>query len=218
MKGPPPSASCSAPPEQLLFFAQLAGPPIGGGLVYIYRGVWLPCPTRSGPAILDRAWVNRGRNGEVWTSPRRESPRLPGRSQRPGGTSSPKADGLYKSCWRIAARMGDPYPRIPPPGARRQYGVLGTFEDPRLRAADLARAGPGQGPSHAQKPPTRQLTKTQRRMDLYHKTDRTNRHGDPEQRMRRSRNAAHGCNRIPAQPGEVRGEFGGKVEQVFRFA
>lgn len=46
------------------------------------------------------------RNGEVWTSPRRESPRLPGSNQPPGGTSSPKADGLYKSCWRIAAPHG----------------------------------------------------------------------------------------------------------------
>lgn len=47
----------------------------------------------------------RCRNGEVWTSPCRESPRLPLRSQRSGGTSSPKADGLYKSCWRKAAHL-----------------------------------------------------------------------------------------------------------------
>lgn len=42
----PPSASCCAPPQQLFLFAQLARLPIGGGPVYIYRGVWLPSPNR----------------------------------------------------------------------------------------------------------------------------------------------------------------------------
>ena len=62
------------------------------------------------------------RNGEVWTSPRRESPRLPGCSQHPGGTSSPKADGLYKSCWRNAAPLGRPFTAEPRPGAHRSIG------------------------------------------------------------------------------------------------
>ena len=62
------------------------------------------------------------RIGEVWTSPRRESPRLPGRSQLPGGTSSPKADGLYKSCWRNAAPLGRPFTAEPRPGAHRSIG------------------------------------------------------------------------------------------------
>lgn len=62
------------------------------------------------------------RIGEVWTSPRRESPRLPGCSQHPGGTSSPKADGLYKSCWRNAAPLGRPFTAESRPGAHRSNG------------------------------------------------------------------------------------------------
>lgn len=66
-----------------------------------------------------RAPDRRGgcRIGEVWTSPRRESPRLPRRSQRPGGTSTAKADAVNKSCWRIAAPLGRPLSRRPLGGA-----------------------------------------------------------------------------------------------------
>lgn len=54
------------------------------------------CTYTGGVATVPPLGRSQCRNGEVWTSPRRESFRLPDRSQRSGGTSSPKADGLYK--------------------------------------------------------------------------------------------------------------------------
>lgn len=52
-------------PRVTVFFCGRPGA-FGGPWEYIYRGAWLPYPgtRRSGP------------NGEVWTSPRRKSPRL----------------------------------------------------------------------------------------------------------------------------------------------
>ena len=84
----------------------------------------------------------RCRNGEVWTSPRRESPRLPLRSQRSGGTSSPKADGLYKSCWRIAAQQWATLDTGPGSvGASGAQRARCTLRWSRLRAASV-KGGP----------------------------------------------------------------------------
>lgn len=84
----------------------------------------------------------RCRNGEVWTSPCRESPRLPLRSQRSGGTSSPKADGLYKSCWRIAAPHGATLDTGPGSvGASGAQRARCTLRPSRLRATG-AQGGP----------------------------------------------------------------------------
>lgn len=50
--------------------------------------MWLPCPRLEAP---------RCPNGEVWTSPCRESPRLPRAPRwRGGGTSTAKADAVYQ--------------------------------------------------------------------------------------------------------------------------
>lgn len=84
----------------------------------------------------------RCRNGEVWTSPCRESPRLPLRSQRSGGTSSPKADGLYKSCWRIAAQQWATLDTRPGSvGASGAQRARCTLRWSRLRAASV-KGGP----------------------------------------------------------------------------
>lgn len=118
------------------FFA--AGPAaIGGGGVYIHRGVWLPSPHRA---------TARGRIGEVWTSPRRESPRIPDRRQRSGVTSTPKAEGVYKSCWRKAA----------PPGAAR----IDSAASGRLLAKGAAESAivPGSEPQIETGPETRALS------------------------------------------------------------
>ena len=106
--------------------------------------MWLPCPGSG----------RRPHNGEVWTSPRIESPRLPGRNQPPGGTSSPKADGLYKRCWRIAAPHGATLgPWLRPTG--RKVGQRSRGHLARLPAPGrCAKGGPGvKGPPMLQQPP-----------------------------------------------------------------
>lgn len=93
----------------------------------------------------------RCRNGEVWTSPCRESPRLPLCSQHSGGTSSPKADGLYKSCWRKAAPLaGRLLPGVRAWGRFQAIRTPGPASVPAPgragRAGPIARALPAHEP------------------------------------------------------------------------
>lgn len=96
------------------------------------------------------------RNGEVWSSPCRESPRGPPRSQRGRASSAAKAEGgLQMMLEECGPGRGGPYPGSRH-GAHRGAGLPEAVRWSRLRAAADGGAR-NQGPHHTSRTPTRQL-------------------------------------------------------------